>query len=49
MDTKSSKSSKGRKRVILTIFQKVKTLKLLERGSTAKYIANLNGIGNQTV
>lgn len=40
---------RNKKRVILTISQKVEILKLLDEGSTAKYVADLYGIGNRTV
>ena len=51
MNSKVFESTKARskKRVILTIPQKIEILKLLDEGATAKYVANLYNIGNRTV
>ena len=51
MNTKFIESTKAhdKKHVMLTISQKIETLKLLDEGATVKYIANLYNIGNWTV
>ena len=51
MNSKVFESTKAhsKKRVILTISQKIEILKLLDEGATAKYVANLYNTGNRTV